>query len=277
MVTPNVTLGTLALDGTDAYGVEWVCDPVQGWQGPASTLTVTQRARRDGGWGGTAYRSPRHIVLTGSIYAPTAALLTDALDRLNAAVRLSRAPLTVTEDAGARVAFVRRSGEVLAPLVTPQLSRYSVQLVAEDPRKFSTALTATTSLPSSTGGLDVPVVVPAVISETTVTGQVSLFNPGNTDGPVWLRVDNATGPVVTHVGSGRSLVFSTSLILGAGQFVTVDMDRHEVLEQGQSSRSGWVTGRGWSTFEPGWNTWSFAAASVTPGALLTITARPAWE
>lgn len=278
MVTPTVTLGSLDLDGVDADGVLWTCDPLVGWQGPASTLSVQQKPRGHGGWAGESFRTPRTVGVSGSIVAPTPALLEAALDRLNSATSLTGAVLTVHGASGDRWASVRRSGQVLAPLVTNYHCDYSLSLVAADSRKFGQTLTTSTALPSSSGGLTVPFTVPFTISAVTVSGQVSLSNPGNVAGPVRLRIDGpVTGPVVTHVSSGRALVFASSLVLGAGQWVEVDMEARTVLENGQASRNGWVTSRGWSQFEPGDNTWAFTAMSYDAGALLTVTATESWE
>ena len=152
---------------------------------------------------------------------------------------------------------------------------WSIQVIALDPRKLGAPLTGSTGLPSSSGGFTFPHTFPFAINSTVVSGQVSLFNPGNETGPVTLRIDGPiVGPIITHVGSGLQLVFSASLTLGAGEFLLVDMEAHTAMAQGQSSRANWILSRGWSGLEPGNNTWSFAAASGTTG-LLTVTGVPA--
>lgn len=281
MVTPYLTLGSMDLDGLDEFGVLWVANPLRGWEGPASSLSPQRKPRSDGAWGGRGYRQPRTVVASGSVVAPSQALLEDALDRLNAAVSLSDTVLIVHGAARDRWAVVRRAGEVLAPLVTPTHADWSIQLTALDPRKFGAVLTGSTGLPSSTGGLTLPLTLPLSIGSTVSRGQVSLFNPGNVAGPVTLKITApVTAPVVTHVSaatSPRALVFSSSLVLGAGQWVDVDMDARTVLENGEASRSGWVTSRGWSAFQPGWNTWSFAAGVFHADSRLDVTAIEAWE
>lgn len=275
-LTPYPVLGDLTLDGVEASGVEWRSNPVLGWAGPPTTIAQGKKPRGHGAWVGTSYFDPRHVVLSGSVWAPTEELLEDAIDRLNVAAALTDTMLTVHTAAGSKWATVRREGEVLAPLTTPTFAEWSVQLFAPDPRKFGAELTATTSLPSSTGGLTVPFTVPFTIDAVTASGQVSLTNPGNVTGPVRLRIDGpVVGPVVTHVGSGLALVFSTSLDLAAGEFVTVDLERHEVLAQGQTSRNGWVTGRGWFGFEAGVNTFSFSA--VSGSGTLQVWGTESWE
>ena len=277
MTLSDAVLGVLDLNTVEASGVHWILEDIKGWGSSSGTLTPVQKPRQDGAWGGQSYRKPRSIVLTGSCVAPTAALATDALDRLNDADSLDDTTLTISESGISRWATVRQDGEVLPVWMGATAFSYSIQLVAVDPRKFGTAVSGTTGLPLTSGGLTIPYTVPYSINSTVVSGQVSLFNPGNQTGPVSLTINGPiTAPIVTHVGSGLALVFASSLSLGASEFLTVDMARREVLAQGQSSRNQWITSRGWSFFEPGWNTWSFAAATYGAGTM-TVTGTPAWK
>jgi hypothetical protein len=187
---------------------------------------------------------------------------------------------TVVEGAVTRSLTVRRVGEVLHEVTGPDGSviEWSVVLVAVDPRKFSTALTGATGLPSSVGGLSFPHTFPHTFDAVVSSGQITLTNPGNAAGRVVLRitagVGGLTGPVVTHVSSGKSIIFASSLTLTEGTYVDVDMDAHTVLEQGIASRNGWVISRGWSQFQPGDNLWAFSATGGD--GTLRVTAYPSW-
>jgi len=274
----SATIGPLNLCSVDDFGVTWILDEngVVGWGAPGGTLSPTQKPRQRGAWAGRSYAQPRPMTMAGTCIAPTAALASLALDRLIDACSLDDTTLTVVESGRSRWCTVRRDGPVLPPQwIGTCAFTWSIQVVALDPRKLGAPLTDSTGLPSSTGGLVVPVTVPFAINSTVVSGQVSLFNPGNETGPVTLRIDGpVTGPVITHVGSGLQLIFSASLTLGAGEFLLVDMEAHTAMAQGQSSRANWIVSRGFSGFEPGPNTWAFTAAS-TSAALLTVTATPA--
>ena len=170
-----------------------------------------------------------------------------------------------------------RQDTVLSSPVTDTVAQFSIQLVAADPRKFSDPLTTSTRLPSSTGGLTVPFTVPFTIASTVVSGSCSLVNSGNTTGPVRLRVAGpVTGPIITHDGTGAQLVFASSLVLAAGEWIDIDMEAHTVLANGTASRSGYITQRGWSGFEPDVNVWAFTAQAYNTAALLSVTATPAW-
>jgi hypothetical protein len=274
--TIQVTLGPLNLFGTDAFGVKWtLTPPLDGWGSTKPTISPVQKPRQHGAWAGNSYYGPRHLPATGLIRAPSQAALSAAIDRLNDACSLDDTTLTVAEDGRSRWCTVRREDEVLAPMLTPLIAKYSIQVIALDPRKMGAPLTGSTLLPSSSGGLVVPVVVPLTINSTVTSGQVSLFNPGNETGPVMASlVGPLIGPILTHVGSGLRLVFSASATIADGEFWDVDMEGHKVLAQGQANRSGWITSRQWSGFEPGNNTWSLSAVSATTGSV-TITATPA--
>jgi hypothetical protein len=200
------------------------------------------------------------------------------MDGLIAACTLRDTTLSVTESGTTRNLTVRRAGEVLAEWVSPREVRWSIQLLAVDPRKFGTTVTGSTNLATTSGGLTIPLTIPFSIDSTVASGQVHLNNPGNIAGPLTLRIDGpVTGPRVTHVTSGVTLTFATSVVLGAGEWLEVDLERRQVLANGQSSRNGYITSRGWFGFEPGDNTFTFGATSYDASSLLTVTGRPSWQ
>lgn len=261
---------------TDEYGVDWVIDPIEGWGAAASTRETTSRTRGIGGWSGNGYSKQRNLTLSGTILAQDAEGASIALDRLNLAASLDTFRLTVYEGSRERYVWAYRSDEVLAKWLGRKSIAWSIGLVCDDPRKFSAQLSASTGLPVVTGGLTVPFTVPFSIDSTVVTGQVSLTNPGNEYGPVMIRIMGpVTGPVITHVNSGRSLVLSSSLSLSEGEFIDIDMERQTVMAQGEASRASYITSRQWSRFERGVNTWAFTAEEFDPDAVMIVYATPA--
>jgi len=200
------------------------------------------------------------------------------MDRLSAAVTLQPTQMLVSEKRRVRGCMVQRQGEVVPTPLTDVSAHYSVIVAAKDSRKFGDVVTVSTGLPSSSGGLVRPSTWPRTWSGVSETGTVRIFNPGNEQAPVWLRLDGplpAGGWAVTHLGKGRE--FRTSLSLVSGEFLTVDMDRREILAQGQSARAGYVTSRGWFSLDPGWNDIAFSAPNYSAGALLTVATQPAWS
>jgi hypothetical protein len=271
------TLSGLNLSTTEPdTGVQWTSKPIDGWGGAASRRVSTPKTRKPGAWSGNGYSDERPIAMSGVVQAPSEAALSEALDRLIDACSFDDTLLTITEPDRSRWCMVHRTGAVLTPRLSPTVAAWSVQVSADDPRKMYAPITASTGLPSSSGGLTVPYVIPYTISAVQTSGQVSIYNAGNETGPVTMRIDGpCVGPVITHVGSGLSLVFAASLTLGAGEWLDIDMEGHSALANGGPTRAQFITSRQWSGLEPGSNTWSFSAASYSPSALLTITATPA--
>lgn len=223
----------------------------------------------------------RTMSITGTVRTAYG-MLSYAEDRLNAACSLAPFQLAVVESGRVRTAMARRQDQVdfKSRPGSKTTADFSIQFVAKDSRKYGDLVTDSTALPSSTGGLTYPVTYPVTYSGVTNSGVLRINNPGNTDAPVWLRIDGpipAGGWTVTHVGRKQSLTFSTALALGAGEFVTVDMRKREVLAQGQSARAGYVTSRGWFELEPGDNDIAFSAQNYSSTALLTVATRPAWS
>lgn len=270
----RASLGSLDFGAIEASGVAWVLNDIQGWGSPGSTLQANQKPRSNGAWAGPSYLPARTLSLSGTVDAPSTLLLSDAIDRLIAACSLTDTTLTVIEGGRARSCAVRRQGEVLyAPLQgSDRAANWSIQVVALDPRKYGAMVSQTVALPSVSGGLTFPASFPTAFSGVTNSGVASIVNQGNTAAPVIIRIDGpVVAPTVTHTANGVSQVWASSLTLAAGEFLLIDMDKRSVLANGQSSRAGFVTSRGWFSAQPGANQYGFNAQTYTSSARMTVT------
>lgn len=275
-----IAIGDLLLNAIDDNGTRWIVQKFDGWGSPASTAVFTQRARGHGSTASEAFYTDRVMVLEGLILTESPELLSAALDLLNASVTLEQFTMIVSETGYIRHVLAQRQGEIIVTRLNNRQARFSIQIVAKDPRKFGDLITVSTPLPSSSGGRTYPATYPITYTGSTATGVVRLTNTGNTQAPVWLRIDGpipAGGWTVTHIGKKQALTFASSLALTSGEFVTVDMDRREVLAQGQAARAGYVTSRGWFSLDPGDNDIAFSATVYSPTAQLTVTTKSAWS
>lgn len=263
----------------DAEGVTWtLSDKSTGWYSGAGVRAEDlPRKTRDGDHpAAIVTRAARIITISTIGEAPNRDAMLRAWARLNAIPAGTPSLFTANDGLGLWANVVLRDGVLIEDLSDVKF-RALIVLKATDPRKFGQSLTVATGLPSSIGGLTLPATLPTPINATTVRGQVSAINAGTKTGPVSIRVDGPCADfTITHVGASGMRVFAMNLPLAAGEFVAIDMEARTVLAQGQSSRTVWVTSRGWSGFEPGLNTWSFASSSAS-AAQMTITATPAWE
>lgn len=275
-----VSIGSLILTAREASGVVWIMEDILGWGPTKGTLAPVQRARGDGATGTSSFQEMRTMTLSGWVTATNPADLKDALDRLAAAFPLSATKMTVTESGVSRWTTVQRTGLIDPIRHGDKAAQWSVQVVALDPLRYGDAITVSTGLPSSTGGRTRPSTWPVKWTGITNSGVLHIVNPGNEPAPVYLTINGsipAGGWSVNHLGQQTNLSFASSLALGSSEFVTVDMQKREVLAQGQAPRNGWVTSRGWFQLDPGPNDIAFSAAVFDPTALMTLTTYPAWS
>jgi hypothetical protein len=134
---------------------------------------------------------------------------------------------------------------------------------ATDPRRYSTTQqTASTGLASAGGGFIVPAVVPWSGGSGGTGSTMSCPNNGTFAAP-W--VATFTGPLVsptlTHVATGKQLIFSTGSI-ASGETLVVDSKNKTVMLNGTASRYSWLSGASrWFDLDPGANSVNLTGAS----------------
>jgi phage-related protein len=271
----QINIGAQTLTGYDSgNNCNWhTYSPLQGWDSSAaSSRQQSQRTRGIGGFSGPRTLAPRVVSLQGVVEAVSQAGLQSAIDDLNAAVSLQDTLLTVTRDTDTRSVICARQDEVLWTDLTDVSAQWSIALACDDPRQFATAISATTGMPASSGGLTFPAVFPWSFA-TISSGIVTLNNQGNASAPTLIRIDGPiTTPTVTHVGTGMAI--GLSLTLASGEWVVIDVEAQTVRAQGTSSRNQYITSRGWVSAQPGSNSWALTAPSGS--GQLTVTITPAW-
>ncbi|MFD5676106.1 hypothetical protein [Streptomyces sp. NPDC127040] len=273
-----VTLGSLDLLATDDAGVDWVITDVKGWDSPGVRAETAPRQADHGAWASPVYLDARPITLAGSIDAPTREALEAAIEQLIATVSLTDTTLTVGETIP-KQATVRRSGQLLIERQGPYSATYSALVTAADPRRYSTTLQSqSTALPSTTGGLTVPVTLPIVISTTTVAGSITLVNEGSiATRPIFTVEGPVTNPTITVQypdGTVRALLYSSAL--EAGNQLVIDTDLHSAVLNGTTSRRLYLSGQ-WAEIPPGTSVEvGWYADTYDAAALLTGTVRSAW-
>lgn len=276
-----IQLGDIVFGQVDTDGVHWHCSTLSGWDGTEVKTTITPRQSAHGSDMSTVYLAERVITLAGKIIAPNAATLDRALDRLLAAAALGDTLLTVGESTP-KQAVVRRSGKPLAERLTGTVVDWSLLLTASDPRRYDTTLhTATTPLPSSSGGLVLPAAPPwDLTGAVTVGGFIQADNTpvadGGIDSPPLLTI---TGPVQQPVVTARYADGTTAALnyagdVAGGDTLTIDCATRQVTIGG-SSRRRYLSGD-WLTVPPGGVSLLFGALTYNATTTLTASWRPAW-
>lgn len=276
------SLGSLLFNGDpDANGVSYTLSDLKGWDGTAeAAVEFSKKPRAYGANASDSSDRQRVMEGVGLIEVAEPRDLQAAIANLNAACSLEETVLGVNELGLIRHMTVQRQDKVIINRINPYQAEFSFQLAAEDPRKYGDLVVLSTGLPSTSGGRTYPMTYPVTYTGVSTSGIIQIINDGDAPAPVWFMAEGVIplgGWAISHAGKKRNLTFATSLALGAGEFVTIDMTDREILAQGQSARSGWVTQRGWFDLDPGLNEIAFSALNYDSTAKLTAYTMSAWS
>lgn len=235
----------------------------------------------DGGIHGDFFYGRRPISLTGTILNPASAaqrntrqiLLTRASDAMRGDAVLKWTPSGMSEQQIA----VRRQQPLR--VTGGWQKQFQMQMVAEDPRIYSSALhtsTATTSASTSTAGRTYPKVFPIPYSASAPLGQLLVTNAGSSTTYPLVRIYGpGNNPVISNFTTGQSIRLIYGI--GAGDWLTLDMLNHTVLLNDSTSRYSAVdfTNSEWFGLLPGVNDLRIAFDTYIAGSSLQVNWRDA--
>lgn len=258
-------LDTIPLSGpgsesVDEFGCQWWLSAISGWESADASSATVDRPAADGATWTTAWLSPRAIGIDEAwLIAPDYQSRVAAEDRLRRALPHDRA---ITMTLGGRSAQVRRSARLLVERTSETTVKWSVGLVAADPRLYGATLSDSCGLPSSTGGAHYPLHYPLHWADV-VSGALAVSNDGDAPTPVVaVFAGPVTNPLMLDERTGRVLEFD--LAIASGDALVVDTLAGTAL-LGGADRVGYATSRSDPIeaflLEPGDSTVAFRAAS----------------
>lgn len=264
-------------------GTNQVLTLLDGWFSPAGTRREgTARLWAHGSFSERGWRDQRVITLGGHIYTTSRSDAANMTDTLSAALADGTAGKFIVNDVdlGYREATVFING-------TPTVNWdgnldifFMIDMVAPDPRKYGSKISATTLAAAPGGGLafDLFTGTNAGVLDfggADVPGTASLENIGTADSaPVFTVSGYAPGFTITEPTSGARLIYTATV--ATGQTLVINAADGTVLLDGYADRSAYLTRREW-TRVPGKtrNTYLFESPGNT-GAQMTLEMRPAW-
>lgn len=250
---------------TDEIGVEWTWNGGNAWgPKPGPREESGDRAYDHGQWDATRFYGPRAWSISGTATAPNHAALHWAEQRLRNAIGPSLIQLRIVEPGFDGYALVRQQGQIQwtedgQPDASghPTRATWSIGLYAPDPLIYSTLeLAFDLVFPAHSGGLEWPVTWPATWDGISLGGSIVVTNPSSLELPL---VMTAYGPLNnlrianTTTGKAQRINNPDGDTLTAGQTLTIDSLRRQLLLMGTASRRGWASGD-WITLAPGDNT-----------------------
>lgn len=262
---------------TDAEGVAWGWTTSGTWgPSPAPREEVGDRTFADGQWDATRFYGPRTLPVTVTAKAPSHVALHQAEQRLRDAVGIVPFDFRVTEPGFDGYAVMRRQGDLLWSDVNHTTGLATIALYGSDPLIYSSLeRTFDIGFPSHIGGLAWPTEWPATWDGSSSGGTVSVFNPSTRPVPLQLEVfapvDNFR---IVNTTTNEALVVNNpdGSTLTAGQFLTIDTARRQILLQGTAGRRSWASGD-WPLVPPGTSVFAITGDNTTIDSHVTGTFR----
>lgn len=284
----DVRLNGITFNTTDANGITWIIDDIDGWWYPPSVAMpdITRPDVFDGSYDADGRYTARLLTLKGRFIPQQdlrdkSAVVTEARRQLIKACDLVRSTTTleVDESDETKFAYVRLADRV--KIMTSKLNgitQFEIPLKAADPRKYGGNLASGyVNLPTASGGRTYPRKYPLVYASGS-NGILSLTNGGDYSTPAlitWYGAIDAPG--VEHLESGSVLQFL--LTLTDGETLQVDLDARTVLQDGSASRRYAMTqSSNWFFVLPGNNSFRLLGTqgAGTNKPYMTVAFNSAW-
>lgn len=235
-------IGGITINGsTDANGCDWILTKESGWFGsPAIKTARTDKPAARGLFRGNEFRGGRVMTLEGTLSAPTVTALRNAQRAVCGICPDPHAqyPLTVIEESGySSYANVALDGEILTTPISALSVDFSIQLVAPDPRKFSSNPTTLSTLLASggSGGVMYPVTYPVNYGVPGAPGALQLTNHGTADAdPLCVLTGPLTSPELIRADTGDTVTYNDTL--SATDTVVIDFNTGNVTLNGVNRR-----------------------------------------
>lgn len=235
----HYTLNGFSLSEMDDLGCSWYVHILEGWNSSDVRLNLASRVQQHGAYDGPAYYAEKKLTLEGTIIAPDIRTRRLAEARLEALTSsLESVILKVDEDPYYRQVSVKRAGRLSRTVgADGRRVRYSIPLVASDPRRYDqTEQAVSVGLPASGNtGITWPLTWPMNFGASNPGGSVNVTNNGDIDvHPILVISGPVTNPVIANSTTGETMTFD--YVLGGGETLVIDTANRTVLLGGTASR-----------------------------------------
>lgn len=209
-------------------GTPYDVTELDGWDdSPPYSLTDVDRPNQAGAWAGPMYAQERTLTLALQVSGTVNGLGAPSIAQYAANVAALRAITNPGSDSTAEVPFVvqlagtklmtsvrcqQRAMPTAQGYMSPGLDKVTLQLVATDPRRYSTTVqSASCGLASTSGGLTYPITYP-ITWGTVTNGTLTINNTGDTPTPPTLVITGpGTTPAIVRQDTGAVLQFDVTL------------------------------------------------------------------
>lgn len=271
-----------------APGTNQVVTDIKGWTSPAPVRRVkTDRLWAHGSFGERGWRDERLVTLSGHIECGSRSEAAQLTDQLAATLADGTAgTFTVNDtDLGTRYATVYLTGTPAVDWDSGIEIDFTVDMIANDPRKYGPASPTSTPVSNPGGGLGLDLFTqntPGILDfgANGSPGTATVTNQGTADAaPVHVVTGYAPGFTITETTTGARLIYTATV--PAGHTLTLSAFDGSVMLDGNTDRSTYLSRREWanvpgSATGPTSRTFLFESPGADSNAKLTTTLGSAW-
>jgi hypothetical protein len=224
--------------GDDDYGVKWTMSSLDGWDSPDLPEAAESKPGMDGMWDALNFYGGRTLSIEGQLVALSYEAREAAEYRLRWAVPRDRLVMVTVGETTPKWVMARRSGRLMVSPLTETMSKFSIALLAPDPRKYGPSpVTATLSADDGAGGLAPPWTPPVLLPVSASSpDQATLTNVGIYESPPTIIIRGPGSAISIHnITTGRHLTYD--LTLAVTDYLVVDVASGVGLLNGSAIRA----------------------------------------
>lgn len=273
MITSSITLGSIVFGDVEFEGWSFK-DLIDWWGQTEDKLDVVERPQAHGAFDVTrSLRTSRAISFTGTFIGSAQADVENAFDDLSAVGAEGPVEMVVSTPAGATMRTVTVESVTPVDHHGRRYGRYSVDLIARDPRRYDVNAQSESTTPAQPGlGRTWPAVWPLVWPGGGSSGRITLTNTGKApSAPTFILEGGFDTALITCLETGARIGLNRQIPVGSE--VVIDTKTRRATIDGQSDVSRWLQYREWELIPPGASrTYQFDATGVvvTPGSQVEI-------
>lgn len=254
-------------------GCQWITD-IQNiydiFNGRSNNLSTSQNVFTGGYYSNIPTYAGRSFTISGAINGPTVSAIIQTVEEFKKVLSLENMRFSYMVDTLERYMNVQLGSNGLTlKWAGPHLITYSLPLVCLDGLSYGDRFLYATGLPSTVGGMQLPIQYDGLkFSETVISGIIRFNYKGTAPAPLTLIFQNVQQPTIKLYPSGDQITL-TSETSGEKKII-VDSSNMTILSSNGNNLYNSATVRQWPHALPGVNYLLFSSPFYNPLASCTV-------
>lgn len=254
-------------------GCQWITD-IQNiydiFNGRENNLSTSQNVFNGGYYSNIPTYAGRSFTISGAINGPTVSMIIQTVEEFKKVLSLENLRFSYTVDTLNRYMNVRLGANGLTlKWAGPHLITYSLPLVCLDGLSYGNQFNYSTGLPSTVGGMQLPIKYDGLkFSETVISGIIRFTYKGTAPAPLTVIFQNVQQPTIKLHPSGDQVTL-TSETSGEKKIIVNSSNMTVLLSNGNNLYNS-ATVRQWPHALTGVNYLLFSSPFYNPLASCTV-------